>query len=223
MFLQRWTGDHRPQWAVCYVIAQSRERNALARSLQTPDRTGSGSEALSCADRCVYASGKAPGGSPFAAPCPPRPLLLMSQKSKPIPDCPITCSPQQTWVMRRGAPAESTRRNKPNGGWKWVSTLALTTIRVSERNGTIQWAPCWPCHVTPRLPSSVVGSYMTPMSTVTGRFTASWCHSRGHVSKAEAHSALPLCPHPSFIFLSILYSLLFHPFLLFLCSYFSIL
>lgn len=37
MSLQRWTGDDRPQWVVCYVITQGRERNALAWSLQTPD------------------------------------------------------------------------------------------------------------------------------------------------------------------------------------------
>lgn len=48
---------------------------------------------------------------------------------------------------------------------------------------------------------------MTPVSTVTGRFSGSWCHGRGHVTEAEAQSALPLPPDRSFMFLSFLLSL----------------
>lgn len=48
---------------------------------------------------------------------------------------------------------------------------------------------------------------MTPMSTVTGRFTGSWSHSRGRVTEAEAQSALALPPDHSVMFLSFLLSL----------------
>lgn len=56
--------------------------------------------------------------------------------------------------------------------------------RLMYLSGMVWWGGAWwcPCHVTPRLPSCVVGSYMTPVSTVTGRFTgllvppSSLCH-----------------------------------------------
>lgn len=84
--------DRRPRWLDRYAITRSSERNALPWSLQTPDRTGPGSEVVSQADRCVCEcmcvrerQGRIQG-DPLSE-CTP---LAAPQKSNPIPDSQIT-------------------------------------------------------------------------------------------------------------------------------------
>lgn len=75
-------------------------------------------------------------GDPLSPPpCHPLPV---SQKSKPIPDCPITWSPLQTRATRR------VRLRVPEN----ESALTLTEIHVSEKNARI-WAAAVPAMLHP--------------------------------------------------------------------------
>lgn len=47
----------------------------------------------------------------------------------------------------------------------------------------------WNSHVTPPLPNCVLRSYMSPVSTVTRRFTGYWCHSLGPLWLEETESS----------------------------------
>lgn len=80
--------DHRPQWAECYVIIQSRERNALPWRLQTPGpQTEQGLEVKWYPEQTgVYVRGKAPGGSPFKALRHPTPSSAEIQPNLRQPD-----------------------------------------------------------------------------------------------------------------------------------------
>lgn len=206
MFLQRWMGDHRPQWVVCYVITQGRVE---CTCLEPPDsRRNRAWKWSGILHRQVCVCQRV--GSmriPFHTPCHPLPVW---QKSKPIPDCQITCCPLQTWVMRRSAFAESVRRNELVLENAWVHSLSAK-VRVSEWNGVDAGDPravpaVLPCYSQ----TSVLCCGILHDTHVNSRREIYWLLvlQWGPMSpRAEAQSAPTLSPSPNSIFLHILYLL----------------
>lgn len=142
--------------------------------------------------------------------------LAAPQKSNPIPDSPIT------YRLPHGGPPPLRFPWKLNQNKKARKCLCGSRLNsLPHYKVCVFWRAVWLLagllgQLTPRLPNCVLGSYMSPVSTVR-RFTDSWCHSSSPLSYRLRPSATALSAHPpaTTLFLVIFMVLPFHFFAVF--------